>query len=187
MLSANVIGESRVRGAARRPTPATSRRSRPCRRGDALAVGLGGGRRAPVGSRRGRCRAAARHPAGSGSARRATMPHSAAATSTVEKNGVLPSSTPTCGGLAGSRRARNAAARSAAVLNVVAPARQTSRRRRGCRDRRPRPAAPAGSVTVGSPLTGPAQAGVSASSRPISRSCAVAPPSANSTCLAVMK
>ena len=51
-----------------------------------------------------------------------TSPASPAATSTVEKNGVLPSNTPTCGGLAGSSRARSAAARSAAGLDVVTPA-----------------------------------------------------------------
>ena len=39
-----------------------------------------------------------------------TIPDSAAATSSEEKNGVLPSSTPTCGGRSGSSRARSAAA-----------------------------------------------------------------------------
>ena len=42
-----------------------------------------------------------------------TNPVIAAATSTVEKNGVLPSSTPICGGLAGSSRAASVAASAA--------------------------------------------------------------------------
>ena len=57
-----------------------------------------------------RCRAAPRRV---GFSPTGTIPDSAAATSTVPKNGVLPSSTPTWGGSAGSSLARSAAARSA--------------------------------------------------------------------------
>ena len=58
--------------------------------------------RARTGSRRGRCHAAGERPAGSGLSSTA-MPDSAAATSIVrQKNGVLPSSTPTWRGRSGS-------------------------------------------------------------------------------------
>lgn len=49
-----------------------------------------------------------------------TIPDSAPATSVAEKNGVFCSNTPTCGGRAGSRRSRSAAA-------IAAPCRMWSR------------------------------------------------------------
>ena len=58
-----------------------------------------------------RCSAAPRR---TGFSPTGTMPVIPAAASTAEKNGVFCSSTPTCGGLAGSRRARSAAATEAA-------------------------------------------------------------------------
>ena len=112
-----------------------------------------------------------------------------AATSTVEKNGVLPSSTPTCGGLAGSSRATSAAASSApawmwsrqltnesALVHTAIG--DVDERRQQLGDGR---AWRSGHLTPS----------VRRASRPVRGRCAaaapVAPPTANSVCLAARK
>ena len=130
-----------------------------------------------------RCSAAPRR---TGFSPTGTMPVSAAATSTAEKNGVFCSSTPTCGGRSGSRRAFSAAA-------IAAPCRMWSRQLVNESSKyTPRSSTSTSgvsrSVTVGeSRLAVTDQAGVSASSRPMRSSCPVALPTANSVCLAARK